>query len=416
MTRSNGEAKTNLRLHRPGAPPPVPKAAIAPDCRLYRGDRPCLHNRLCNGCTHYDPWSHRLCIIKLGALGDVIRTLCLLPELRRLYPAAQITWVSKPAGCRMIANHPMIDRVLVFDNLNVLELTHESFDLLINLDKEPESCALANALFAKHKMGMGLSSHGTPVPVNVEAHQYFHLGLCDELKFRQNAKSYPQLIYEALGLVYRGQRYELPVDETLSDRVRLFLAARSWRPGAPTLGINVGAGHTFAHKMWSAEQTLEFVRQIRREAGDLQIILLGGPDEQAGIERILEALRSTTGDGGVIDGGTEHDEQTFVALVDACDVVLTGDTMAMHVALARHKPVVALFGSTCAQEIDLFGQGAKLPARVVCSPCYKRDCDQNGACMKDLTTEEVVRAVSRALTESRSQPRGLTANEKRKAG
>ena len=54
-------------------------------------------------------------MIKLGALGDVIRTPCILPELRRQYPAAQITWVSLPNGCRMLSGHPQIDRLLPFD-------------------------------------------------------------------------------------------------------------------------------------------------------------------------------------------------------------------------------------------------------------------------------------------------------------
>jgi ADP-heptose:LPS heptosyltransferase len=58
----------------------------------------------------------------LAALGDVIRTLCILPELRRLYPAAHITWVSQANGCRMLAGHAMIDRVLPFDALTSLVL------------------------------------------------------------------------------------------------------------------------------------------------------------------------------------------------------------------------------------------------------------------------------------------------------
>src|SRR5207248_1021427 len=129
----------------------APRRAIAPDCRHYRGDRPCLHNRLCTGCNHYEPWTGRVCILKLGALGDVIRTLCILPALREKHPGAQITWVSLPSGCRMLANHPLIDRVLPFTPATWMTLHRENFDVVINLDKEPEPCALAMALKATTK-------------------------------------------------------------------------------------------------------------------------------------------------------------------------------------------------------------------------------------------------------------------------
>jgi len=216
---STGKAEgLRLRLQRGFVPPPLPTTSIAPDCRHYRGDKPCFRNQLCTGCKDYAPYAQRICIIKLGALGDVIRTLCILPELRRRHPDAHITWVSKPAGCRMIEAHPDIDRTLVFDPIAAMQLSQESFDVVICLDKEPQPCGLASAMFAKRKLGIGLSDFGTPAPMNDEAQSYFELGLSDELKFEKNRKSYPRLVYEALGWNYAGQRYELPVDESLADR------------------------------------------------------------------------------------------------------------------------------------------------------------------------------------------------------
>jgi ADP-heptose:LPS heptosyltransferase len=397
MSQRGVKTSPPLRLSRPDVPPALPGADIAPDCRHYRGDKPCLHNRLCRGCIHYAPYSHRLCIIKLAALGDVIRTLCILPELRRLYPAAHITWVSQANGCRMLAGHAMIDRVLPFDALTSLVLGQESFDTLINLDKEPQPCALAMTLFARRKLGIGLSTHGTPIPLNAEAHAYFHLGLSDELKFRQNAKSYPRLVYEALGLTYRGQRYELPVQEGLRDRVRLALAGRGWQPGRLTLGINVGAGKVFANKMWPVDRLLALIQTLQKKLAKTQIVLLGGPEERPIIDRVLHGVDAPRGAAGILDGGTEHEESAFVALVDTCDAVVCGDTMAMHVAIALGKPVVAFFGPTCEQEIDLFGKGEKLVARPPCSPCYKRVCDHDNACVQAIPVEEIAVAVGRVM-------------------
>lgn len=356
------------------------------DCRHYRGDKPCAQNRLCNGCAAYAPYRQRVCVIKLGALGDVVRTLCILPELRRQYPEAQITWVTKPNGQRLLAKHPMIDRLLVFDAVTSMQLTQEQFDLLICLDKEAEPCALANAVRATQKLGVGLSPAGTPVPLNEAAVPYFHLGLSDELKFHGNRKGYPQLVYEALGWTYRGQRYELPVDDAAAARVAELLP-----DGAPVLGVNVGAGEVFANKMWPAERTQRLLEALHNRRPDVRVMLLGGPGERQAMDQLHAALPWT------IHSGCENDEQTFIALLDRCEVLFSGDTMAMHVAVARGKQAVVYFGPTCEQEIDLFGRGEKLVAQVACGPCYKRKCDHGDACLEAVSVGDALAALERAL-------------------
>lgn len=377
-----------------------PKADIAPDCRHYRGDKPCKENRLCSGCQAYEPYQNRICIVKLGALGDVIRTLCILPALERQYPNAQITWVSKASGCRMIKDHPQIDRTLEFSPMTCMSLVHEKFDLVISLDKEPEPCALAMSLRATKKIGIGLDEHGKPVPLNDEAHHYFLLGLSDALKFHQNTKSYPQLVHEALGLTWDWSPYELPVN----DSARIALSQRLYDQGlnhhGPVLGVNVGAGKVFANKMWPAEMTAQAIRLFTQQQPHASVLLLGGPDERPAMDSIMADLAATGDSLRVIDAGSDHDEAHFVALVDLCDVLFCGDTMALHVGVARRKYIAAFFGPTCEQEIELFGRGIKLVAQTACSPCYKRACDQQDVCLKQITPQAAVDAISAMLQQA----------------
>jgi heptosyltransferase-2 len=380
------------------APGVLPATTIAADCRHYRGDRPCFQNRLCLGCERYEPYEQRVCVIKLGALGDVIRTLGILPELRRRYPRGQVTWVTLPNACRMLANHPMIDRLLPFDPTTVLVLGQERFGTVISLDKEAGPCALAMSLLAGTKLGVGLSEFGTPIPLNEQAGPYFHLGLSDELKFRRNTKSYLRLVYEALGWEYRGQRYELPVNAEAAVRVRKELERCGWRPDRPTLGVNVGAGRAFANKMWPVRRVVEVVRQVRDRWPHVQVLLLGGPEERRTVHEVLHRLRRLGVGEGVVNAGTHHSEVEFVAVVDRCDAVFCGDTMAMHVAIALGKKVVAVFGPTCEQEIDLFGEGQKLVATVPCAPCYKRVCDHDDACVYQIDARDAADAIGGVMS------------------
>ena len=374
----------------------TPRADLAPDCRHYRGDKPCHKNQLCRGCNSYQPWTSRICIIKLGALGDVIRTLCILPALRKRYPNAEITWVSKANGCNMIAGHDLIDRVLEFNAVNAMVLARQTFDVVICLDKEVEPAALAMSMSAGRRLGVGLSEHGTPTPQNPEAQVYFHLGLSDDLKFRDNTKTYPQLIHEALGLTYVRQRYTLPTSDIATQLMASRLTAAGWSSDRPTIGINVGAGRVFANKMWPATFTTQVIAKLQKQQPEAQLLLLGGPDEQRDARLIVEASRRL-GMTPPLFVGADFTEPDFVALVSHCDVLLSGDTMAMHVAIALGKQTVVFFGPTCEQEIDLFDRGEKLIARTACGPCYKRTCNHDDVCLSAFQPDDVADAVARAM-------------------
>lgn len=71
---------------------------IAFDCRFFMGDRPCTWHKatgvLCP-CDHYQRVEERLLIIKVDAMGDVLRTAALLPALAEAHPCASITWVTR---------------------------------------------------------------------------------------------------------------------------------------------------------------------------------------------------------------------------------------------------------------------------------------------------------------------------------
>ena len=358
---------------------------LAPDCKHYLGDRPCRYRQRCR-CKHYAPRQPRIAIIKLGALGDVVRTACLLPTLKERHPDSHITWVSKPNGVRILRGHPQIDRLLTFDAETMLTLGQQRFDLVLSLDKEPGPTALCNTLACDDKRGIGMSEWGTPAPLDAACEPYFALGLDDDLKFHRNRKTYPQLIHEALGLGYIRRPYRLhPSGDALRRASEHFAPWRAQAAG-PLVGLNTGAGAVFANKAPSPARWVTIGRALIERG--CSIVLLGGPDEVDTNAWIAERL-----DGPVHDVGGDNTEPQFVALLGRCDAIITGDTFALHAAVARRVPVVALFGPTCAQEIDLFDLGRKLVSPVDCGPCYRRRCDRPHSCMDAISVASIADAV-----------------------
>jgi heptosyltransferase-2 len=94
-----------------------------------------------------------------------------------------------------------------------------------------------------------------------------------------------------------------------------------------------------------------------------------------------------------------HDLLDFSAIVASLDALVTGDTMALHVAIAMGVPVVAIFGPTVPSEIAIYGPGRKVVSSADCAPCYRRSCDVSPSCMDAISVEEVALALEEVLRE-----------------
>jgi heptosyltransferase-2 len=357
------------------------------DCRYFIGDRPCKFKRVCEGCDRYDPMGFRVLIVKLGAIGDVLRTTPLLGALKRVYPQSHITWVVDREGQPLLKNNALIDRLLIFDWPSLFPLEAETFDLIIGLEKEPRGAAVVSRVRAREKRGFALGPEGNPFPLNAASEYAFFLGLSDDLKFYRNRKTYPELIFEAAEVEYQKDEYLFFLSPEEKAFAAEFARKARLKKGDRVVGLNTGAGGVFANKAWTEEGYLELIRMLKKKP-KVRILLLGGPGERERNRRILKKAR-----GGVIDTGCENTLGQFAGLIDLCHLVVTGDTTAMHLAIGLKKKVLALFGPTCAQEIELYGRGEKVVSSLPCAPCYRRKCEISPNCMEAITADEVMSKV-----------------------
>jgi heptosyltransferase-2 len=362
------------------------------DCRHFVGEKPC--NRKCEGgCQHFEPFGTKILIIKLGATGDVLRTTPILRALKERYPQSHITWLVEAITAPLLRSNAYIDRLLVPSLDSHSRLCVERFDLMYNLDKVDLATSLAAQVKAKQKFGFVMSEYGTLTTLNPQASYALQLGVSDEIKFRQNQKSYQQIIFEAVGLPFKGEEYVLELEDEAKAAAELFRIHHGLN-GQKVIGLNTGAGNGFAGKAWPIERWAEFARCTATEL-NAKVLLLGGPDQQMRNEEIERQSF-----GLAINTGGDHTLPNFSALVNLCDAVVTGDTSAMHIAIALHKPVVVLFGSTCPQEIDLYAGGEKVVAQVDCAPCYLKRCPIGEICMNSIQVDEVFQALRRQLKVS----------------
>jgi heptosyltransferase-2 len=366
------------------------------DCRYFEGERPCVHKRECDGCDLYSPQGRRILVLKIGAIGDVLRTTPLLmPLVATAEDPVHVTWLVGEATRPLLEGHPRIDRLLTPGFETSERLGAEHFDLVLSLDKDPYSTALASRVAARERRGFGRDRDGALVPLHTAAQYAYDLGLSDELKFRENEKTYQEIVFDVCEVPWDGQEYDVPSIHDGRESARALLAAAGLGgTDGPLVGFNTGAGQVFANKAWTIEHYVELARRLATEG--CRVALLGGRDESERNARI--AARA---DGCAVETGTDHSLVDFAGLVGCCDVVVTGDTLGLHLAIAAEVPVVVLFGSTCPQEIELYGRGEKVVTPVACHPCYLRECDITPSCQESISVDTVHAAVGRTLSSAR---------------
>ena len=268
---------------------------------------------------------NKVLIIKIGALGDVLRTTPILRVLK-----ADVTWVTGKDALPLLKGNPYITNLLSvhefgWNGLNdpkpnkraqiVLE-TH--YDLVLSLEEDYFAAKLASLAIKKNCVGAYLSQG--KVLYTPSAKGWFDMSLiscygkraADKIK-QKNKKSYQEILFGMLNLKFNGEEYVLPAMQTKTSKPR--------PKKSLVVGLEMRSGSRWAAKRWP--HFSKFCSLLRRDK------VTFFPFRQ---------MPSLNG---------------YVRLIGKADIVVTTDSLALHIALALQKKIVALF--TCTSPDELYG-------------------------------------------------------------
>jgi len=366
------------------------------DCRHFPGDRPCSFNKqagtMCNDCQEYMPVGFKILIIKLEAPGDVLRTTSLLPTLKHEFPHSLITWVTKNNSKDFFYNNELVDNLLIFEQPETLQrLMIEDYDLLIHPDASPLSAPLASIVMAKEKKGFGMNAFGKIYSFNPEADEWLEMGAFDEYK-KNNKKTYQQIVHEIAGLEFKKSPIQLYLNLDEIKFKNKFFVENNLGRFRFLVGLNTGASSRWQFKKWRLDGYIELIKMLKQNP-EIGVLLYGGPEEEERNKTLLQQFPD------LIDTGTKNSTRDFLAFLDMTDVLVTGDTMALHAATALKKKVVCLFGPTSYNEIEDYDLVKKVIPKLDCLVCYKQRCNFNPSCMDMISPEMVLEAINKSIAE-----------------
>lgn len=359
--------------------PDPSKMEVKTDCRHYRGYIPCkphkLHGVHCAECDYYDPVREKFLIIKLGALGDVIRTTPLLRKIKSLHPQAEIWWLTHSP--EFLPDE--VDRKLKFDLSSLVQIEETEFDYLFSLDKDYEAAALANRVKARVKHGFILRD-GKTAPVDDLAYQKYLTGLWDDVN-RANVKSYLEEIFELCGFAFSGEKYLLSNFDSEGYKWDLDLPH-------PIIGLNTGCGGRWTSRLWSEDNWAGVAKDLKSKG--YGVLILGG--EQEDLRNKSIAAKSGAKYLGY------YPLKQFINLVDQVDLVVTGVTMGMHIAVGLGKKIVLLNNIFNKREFELYGLGKIVEPDKECKCFFQPKCvNKEYCCLDHLPYEKVLSAVTEVI-------------------
>jgi heptosyltransferase-2 len=375
-----------------------------PECKKFSGYKPCESYKNCleNGCQKDDDNNKmgvKILIISLDALGNVIDNTPILPALKRKHPISTIYWLTMPNAEKILFNSKYIDKLYLWTDESRMILRNMNFDFLLNGDKSVYACAFASEIKANKKYGFLLNSDGKIIPANQNAMYCYLLGNNDELKFRKNKRTGIEILHEVFDLKYERDECEYNFTEEERTFIEGYKKNIGYKNNKYYIGLNTGCSDLFPNKKMTVEQHILLIKKLLKKK-DIIIVLLGGREDT---ERNKKIYSTFTGEKKkrIINTPTTEGIRRGACYMEIPDVVISGDSFGLHLAIALKKFVISWYGLSCWTEIEDYGRGVKLiPEGLECAPCWKRVCPYDLECIKMINLDMMVDEVNNYINKN----------------
>lgn len=266
-------------------------------------------------------------------LGNLLLTTPGISAANRALPRARVHLLTTPRYRALLRDHPDLDRVLVFRRRMLFlpwgllalirRIRRNGYDLVVDCS---DGASLGGALF------VGLSGGRWRLGPTPSRHEAFFNVRVPQEPGRTHVIDRLAGLLEGVGIPVENPSITIG----LSRRERLW-ARRRWRDrelsDRPTIGVIIGARDA---KRWPMEHFLRVIRRLDAERGG-RVVVFVGPQDLGRLRAVEERLPEDV----VVD--TTDDVRRFAALLERCDVVITGDSGPMHLAAAVGVPTVSIF-------------------------------------------------------------------------
>jgi lipopolysaccharide heptosyltransferase II len=344
----------------------------------------------------------RILLLRLERIGDLLMVLPAIADVQALAPEAQIDLVVGSWNADLARSIDPVRRVQALDaswlareghGLSLLSLIRAArswhsvqYDLAINFEPDVRSNLLLAASGAAWTAGYRSGGGGALLDVALDYETGAHT--------TDNARRLVSTIFGRTPPPRDAPAFIVP-SEAHDNASRLLAGARG-----PLIGVHISGGR--AIKQWPPERFADVARRLV-ETLDATIVLTGSGDDRSLVDSVSRILPAEH----VIDVAGHLDLLTLAAVLERLDLLITGDTGPMHLAVGVNTPVVAVFGPSAPVRYAPRGPSDRVVrVDLPCSPCNRirlppaRCVGHTPDCLASISADRVFTAALSVLDES----------------
>ena len=320
----------------------------------------------------------KILIIRLSSIGDIVLTTPIVRCVKQQIPASEIHYLCKPAYENLIETNPYIQKIHLLEKENPhfwKELQMEKFDYIIDLQNNYRSRKLSRKLNVPSAHFPKLNREKW-LFVNLKINKLPNIHVVDRYFMATKILS--------VSIENDGQGLDFFIDSMDYKKVNTY--------NIPQFYVAIALGSKHKTKQLPLPMLIEICKRINQN-----IVLLGGEKEVEAANYICSQVGKNVSN---LCGKLSLRESA--ACIDLSKILLTGDTGLMHIAAARNKPIVSVWGNT----VPVFGMYPYMPqhpewyhiienTNLRCRPCSKLGFEKcpkkHFKCMNEIDIELIVK-------------------------
>lgn len=366
-------------------------------------------------------------IVAITRLGDLLQASPTIVGFKNEHPDAQITVLVDKDFATVCNGIPGIDEVYMVDMSmmcrcihregdgivdafeyvkNLIEdLQSRNFDSVLNMSSAAYTALLLKMIGAPESRGWVSDDEGHRLISNPWAmlfaafvyhsnRDYNSLNLVDIFRCSAGVSAHPKRLMYEVPKEAKGFAQQFLKGFSVSDHSSL--------AEGPLVCIQAGASQE--KRQWPPSCFAEVAKQLITET-NARVVLIGSRSEAAISEAILECYRHPH----FISAAGKTGLGELADLLSEAEVLITGDTGPMHLAIAVGTPVVALFlASAYCFETGPYSEGnIVIQPQISCNPCNPNLSCSRPDCHEQISADLVVHLTKLILETPQQEVKDL---------
>lgn len=306
-------------------------------------------------------------IVKLSALGDILQSFPVLEYLKATYPGCTIDWIVEEKGRDLVERHPLVDKVYTADRSSLLKSlwqmrkTLGRYDRVIDLQGNCKSAIFTFVAKSPIKVGFGRPMVAEWPNLLVTNHKIY------PPFFKNRREDYLRFVTD---------------DPFTPKGVLLKISEAEQASIQPYLGFDVLLAHG---SMWESKRIAkeQWLNLLKRVEGKI-LLAWGSPKEKEESEWLHQRLPNSTLLPKLSLPCLQH-------VMGATKLVLSVDSLALHLAGTTETKTVSFFGPSSSQKYAPVGEQhvtyqGKCPFNVT----FERRCPKLRTCPDAPCTKSIL--------------------------